>query len=389
MPAPQPKDGNRTAVYGSPKSIEDVAENEAIAGPQNDAISTRDYSQHAAGDDLLAVDDSDSELSDDPAPYWDRKLINCPQRPEEKFEPHDTDPTKIKAVFHFKLSNGSGWYTQRDELPEQRDSAEEDKFGENDSLFFPDLGPNKVPERPRLRKGLVHSPWVQVSPWRWEQQSVTGDTEVWSPKFVYRRFNARTHEYEKIYVAENKMENADPNDKRWVYAYNKWIDQIRRRSDSSWVAEKRRDHWKVTEICAMYAGFNEFIHTNGIDAYHGISVASLERILDRVNTAGQNNRGIDSLRGQVNSAHAGKNPSLAYLRDNVRDLVEYLQHGGVLSDDERFPEKFIPEAEFPTAPRKNARRVEVASKGRDKSGVVDIESDGDDELSDPPSDMEM
>lgn len=348
-----------------------------------------------SGDALLqaALDvdgdsDSNNELSDDPAPYIDRELINKPKRPEEEFEPHETDPSKISAVFRLELADGSGWYVQRDVLPEQRSSEEEDTFDEYDSLFFPDLTTYKVPHRPHARKSVPHIPWIKTSAWRWER-TVDGKTEIWSPNFVFRRFNARTHKYEKIYVCEKRVNNVDPNDKGWMYGYNKWIDQIKRRSDSSYVQEKRRDHWTVPEICAMYTGINDFLHTNGIDAYHGITTASLQKILDAINAVGNKNRGIDALRGQMSSAHKLKNPSLAYLRENARDLAEYLADGGIISDAERFPEKFIPEEEFPTAPRRNAQGLKSEKKSLEQeanSGAADSEIDADDEMEGDESD---
>jgi hypothetical protein len=310
-----------------------------------------------SGDALLrAAEDSHSELSDDPAPCIMRELINQPRRREEKFEPHETDPFKINATFHLKLADGSGWYTQRDVLPEQHDSSQEDEHDQNDTLFIPELTKHKVRQKPREKKGISYPPWTKVSAWQWER-TVDGESEAWTPNFVLRRFNACTHKYERVYVGETKMANIDPNDKNWVHAYHKWIDQIKRRTDSNWVREKRRDHWTVPEIRAMYAGINDFLRANGIDAYCGISNLSLQPILDAVNAAGNKNRGMDALRGQMNSSHEQKNPSMAYLRDNVQDVVEYLEDGGVLSDAERFPQMFIPEEEFPTAPRGNSRRL--------------------------------
>ncbi|EMD60182.1 hypothetical protein COCSADRAFT_346725, partial [Bipolaris sorokiniana ND90Pr] len=331
-------------------------------------------------------EDSDSELSDDPTPYMDRELISKPRWPEENFEPHETDAAKIKAVFHLKLADGSGWYTQRDVLPEQRESAEEDERYEHNTLFVPELTACKVPQKPKAENNATCSPWIKVSTWRWKR-TADNKTEFWTPNFVFRRFHARNRKYEGIYVGETRIKNIDPNNKAWVSAYHKWIDQIKRRSDSSWVHEKRRDHWAVPEICAMYNGINDFLHTNGIDAYHGITNVSLQPILDAINAAGNKNRGMDALRGQMSSAHELKNASMAYLRDNVRELVKYLEDGGILDDEERFPEKFIPEEEFPTAPRGNMRRLGSKNKSsgqkvKDVAGSVETDAPGNDTVGD-------
>ncbi|KAH7564467.1 hypothetical protein BM1_01514 [Bipolaris maydis] len=352
-----PQRGTSTPIDGKLARLQGISNNVDTDNTPADGEQSTGQSFNTSSDSLTeSVEGSEGELSDDPAPYIDRELINKPRWPEENFEPHETDVTKIRAVFHLKLTDGSGWYTQRDILPEQRQSAEEDEDNDHNTFFVPELTAYKVPQRPKAENGATYSPWTRVSTWRWKR-TADDETEFWTPKFAFRRFHARTHKYEGIYVGETRIKNIEPNNKAWVSAYHKWIDQIKRRSNSSWVHEKRRDHWTVPEICAMYNGINEFVHTNGIDAYHGISNVSLQPTLDAINAAGNKNRGMDALRGQMSSAHELKNTSMAYLRENVRDLVKYLEDGGILDDEERFPEKFIPEEEFPTAPRGNARRL--------------------------------
>lgn len=379
--------GVSTPINGKLKRLPEVPNYVDIDNVQDDEERSTDQSFNSSGDSLpQAVEDSDSELSDDPAPYIDRELISKPRWPEENFKPHETDATKIKAVFHLKLPGGSGWYTQRDILPEQRESAEEDKNDEHETLFVPELIAYKVPQKPKAENNATYSPWTRVSTWRWKR-TADDETEFWTPKFVFRRFHARTYKYEGIYVGETQIKNIDPNNKAWVSAYHKWINQIKRRSDSNWVHEKRRDHWTVPEIRAMYNGINSFLHTNGIDAYHGISNVSLRPILDATNAAGNNNRGMDALRGQLSSAHELKNTSIAYLRDNVRELAKYLEDGGILDDEERFPEKFIPEEEFPTAPRANMRRLGSKNKSsgqkvKDVAGSVETGVPGNNTLGD-------
>ena len=305
---------------------------------------------------FLLEDDSDSELSDDPAPYADRKPVNKELSEYEKFTPHDTDPTKINVIFRMRMPDGSGWYIQKDIIPDVRRSTEEDKYREHDSIFSTILEACKVPPKYKEKHDSSEPRWVKADGHRWER-TIEGKTDVFVAKVVHRRFNGRTHKYEQIYFSKSKLNDIDPNDKQWVYAYNKWIDQIMRRSDADYVQTTLREHWKPEEICAMYTGFNAFFHTNGIDAYTRISSNDLQTILDPVNAVGGYNRGLDALRGQMNSAHGGKNPSMAYLRDHLPLLKDYIDTGGVLSQDERFPEQFIPEAEFPREPRKNLRRT--------------------------------
>ncbi|KNG49741.1 hypothetical protein TW65_03501 [Stemphylium lycopersici] len=341
----------------------DKVSKRAIGGSEIEATKTKEtkvISEDAllrAALDTDSEKDSDSELSDDPAPHACRDLVNKPLRSEERFFPHDTDPAKVDAFIYLKLPRSVNWYTQIDVLPEQRDSTEEDKYEENDTIFVPELLAYKCPPKFRVKQGNYQPRWIKVSDWGWERTK-NGQTEVWVPRFVYRRFNARTHRYEHIYLAKKKMENVDPNDKKWVYTYNKWLDQIKRRSDSTYVQDKQRNHWTASEICAMYTGFNEYLHTKGIDAFSSMNNATFQPILDAINVAGNNIRSLEGLRGQIKSAHETKNASLAYLRDNMQGLMEYMELVGVISDDERFPKQSI-SPKFPSVPQTNTRRKKI------------------------------
>ncbi|CAA9956674.1 hypothetical protein PTMSG1_00282 [Pyrenophora teres f. maculata] len=291
-------------------------------------------------------DDSDVELSDDQAPYADRDLINKELIEYEKFTPHKTDPTKINVVFRMKMPDGNGWYVQNDVIPEVREAAQMEKYEEGDCIFPLSLEGSKVQRKYKEQHDSSEPRWVKSAGNCWVR-TYEGKTDVFTPKIVHRRFNARTHVYEQVYFSKPKLNNIDPNDKQWLYAYNKWLDQIMRRSDADYVQNKLREHWKQEEICAMYTAFNAFFHTNGIDAYAHMSNQDLQDIMNQVNAAGHRNRGLEALRGQMNSAHGRKNPSMAYLRDNLPPLKDYMEAGGIIAQDERFPKQFIPEEEFP------------------------------------------
>jgi hypothetical protein len=118
--------------------------------------------------------ESESGLSDDPAPFAGRELTNKPNSPNEKFAPHDTDPSKIEATFKIKMPDGSGWFTQTDIIPEQRDPADEELYE---------------------KKSDVVVRWNKVAAFRWER-NFKGNHEVFTPSIALRRFNARTHAYE-------------------------------------------------------------------------------------------------------------------------------------------------------------------------------------------------
>ncbi|KAL1794466.1 hypothetical protein ACET3X_007887 [Alternaria dauci] len=326
MPTPQRRDKDKAPATSSPVALsEDVAS------------------------------DSDSDLSDDPAPFAGRKLTNRPISTYEKFAPHDTDPTKIEATFKVKMPDGSGWFTQTDIVPEKRESADEDVYEAGASVFFPDLESRKVPKKDKEKKSDVVVRWNKVDTFRWERD-FKGSQEVFTPSIALRRFNARTHAYEHIHVGTSKLDNIDPNNKVWKDAYNKWIDQISRRSNADYEKKKSRDHWTVEEICAMYTAINAFIHSNGIDAYDTMTTKDLQAITDAINTVGGKGRGLDALRGQITSAHETKNHTMWYLREHSRDFRLMIEGGGVITDEERYPEHVVPLSEFPNEKRINHRK---------------------------------
>ena len=312
--------------------------------------------EHVSNTDSVAVDeDSDGELSDDPAPYAGRELVNKELTPKETFAPHDTDPTKIEATFKIQMPDGKSWFIQKNIIPEKRESADRDLYEADDSIFFPDLESCKVPKKDKEKKNNPVVEWNKVSENRWER-TFKGINEVFTPSIALRRFNARTRAYEHVHVGQSKLTNIDPNDKKWKDAYNKWIDQISRRSNAAYEKKKNRDHWIVPEICAMYAGINDFVHTKGLDAYDTITTADLSKIVEAINKAGGKNRGLDALRGQITSAHETKNKTMAYLREHARDFRLLVESGGVVSNEERYPKDMIPLSEFPVEKRANHRK---------------------------------
>ncbi|KAI4944083.1 hypothetical protein J4E91_008938 [Alternaria rosae] len=312
--------------------------------------------EHPSDTESVLVDeDSDGELSDDPAPYAGRELVNKELTPKETFLPHDSDPTMIEATFKIQMPDGKSWFTQKNIIPEKRELADRSLYAAEDSIFFPDLESCKVPKKDKDKKNSAVVRWNKVSQNRWER-TFKGIHEVFTPSIALRRFNARTHAYEHIHIGQSKLINIDPNDKKWKDAYNKWIDQISRRSNAAYQKKKNRDHWTVPEICAMYTGINDFIHEHGFDAYDTINTADLTDIVDAINVVGGKNRGLDALRGQITSAYETKNKTMAYLREHARDFRLMVEAGGVVSDEERYPEHMIPLSEFPVEKRPNHRK---------------------------------
>jgi hypothetical protein len=310
--------------------------------------------------------DSDSELSEDPAPCAGRTLTNRARDPRETFEPHDTDPDLIEGTIKIKLPDGSGWYILKWDVYEKRDldKIPEDvkkRYKSTDCIFLPPMGPAKAPAKVKPRKGREEPKWVRdlSVEYRWTRYHPAKKiTEIFEPKFVFRRFNAWTHAYEHVYVGMKKLANIDPNNADWMTEYNKWVDQIHRRKDADYVQEKYRNHWSVAEQRTMLRGFNEYIHANGRDSFRKMSDEDLQPILDAINAVGGMNRRIDALRGQFISAHAKKNPKVAFLRDTAQSYVDRIKVGEAIPDEERYPEHAIPESEFP--------REEVASKVKAK-----------------------
>ncbi|KAG9184941.1 hypothetical protein G6011_11771 [Alternaria panax] len=329
--------------------------------------------------------DSESNLSEDPAPFAGRELINKPNSSKEKFAPHDTDPTKIEATFKIKMPDGSGWFTQNDVIPEQRDSADVDLYDAAASIFFPDLESRKVPKKDKEKKSDVVVRWNKVSTFRWER-TFKGKHEIFTPSKLRLDETHETHTdfvsllLQHIHIGTSKLNNIDPNNKVWKDAYNKWVDQISRRSNADYEKKKTRDHWTVGEICAMYTAINAFVHENGIDGYDTMTTSDLQVITDAINAVGGKDRGLDALRGQITSAHETKNHTMWYLRENSRAFRLMIEGGGEVSDDERYPEHIIPLSEFPVEKRNNHRtgvRMRRTATYKSKFQSVGTQTDDD------------
>jgi hypothetical protein len=371
-----------------------TSKREALRTPERDQDDEQEAVTHVSSNSATspgalnlynAADDSDSELFDDPAPYANRPLINKPlKRPEETFEAHPTDPTLIKAVFKMQMPDGNGIYIQEDLIPEKRDAIASEKYGPKDDIFCPRLRDHTVPRKVRVNHVLV--PWILgADGLTWiRTHPETRKLETFRPVVFFRRMNALTHEYKKYFLGEAKLKNIDPNVETWATSYNKWIDQIGRRSDADYIKEKRRDHWTKDELCAMYQAVNEHVHKNGVDSFAYLSEADLKPIADAVNAVGGHSRGVDAVRGQFNSSHIGKNPTIHRLRIEGPEMAEYLEQGGILTDEERYPVNVVPESEFPIAPRGNFIRN---PRGHQKYGLTsgsggeasDVDSDEEDE----------
>ncbi|KAJ4371208.1 hypothetical protein N0V83_004424 [Neocucurbitaria cava] len=297
----------------------------------------------------------DSELSEPEDNIAYRAIRQQTLSDKETFAPHPTDATKIIATFRTTLPNDGGEFVQIDEIPELSVVPTGSADDKAKSYFLPPLGDCKVPRQRRASKRKARVLWVEdKAAGNWTRTD-GNKIEVFKPTIVFRRFKLGTHEYEGIHVCENKLENVDPNNKTWMYSYNKWIDQITRRRDDAYEQKLKRTHWTVPEKRALYTEINAFCRASGLFRFGfgkeaGMTTEHIQGFANAVNRVGGNNRNTDSVRSQFTSAHAGKNKEILDLIERAEALrVKQKENTGVkLSQKERFPFRAIPLSAFPT-----------------------------------------
>lgn len=338
---------------------------EAVAEDDEELASENDSDNDTGGAALykaaLSVFDEPSSSDveevvkkDVKAPYLNRKVRQQPRHASETFVPHPADPSKVIATFRENLPNGAGVFTQIDEIPELKINLHSGTpLTEN---IVPDPNQAKIPRKVRAKKNQPLDLWVDSgvdNVWT-RSRVVNGEDEVESfrPTIIFRRFDQVTHKYEQAYVSTSKLDNIDPNDKAWMYSYNKWIDQLNRRRNVKYKQKVTRDHWTVRETRALYIAINAFcsqygVHEFGCNKGARMSDAVLKSIADAVNLTADHDRNIDSVRGKVNTAHAKKDKPLFYLRLEAIARREYMAEGGILSDDETYPLDAILKSDFP------------------------------------------
>jgi hypothetical protein len=314
----------------------------------------------------------------------------------ETFSPHPTDPTKLIARFRVELPHASGtYYEQIDEIPVRDETASSP--AKPGFYFIRDLTNAKIPQRRRANKKNNHQgdKWTrQASGEIWTRPGLNGEgIDVWEPIVVFRRFNATTQKYQQIYINLSKLDNVDPNDKMYQYAYNKWIDQIRRRRDGTYVQVVNKDHWTHAERRALYAAINAFVRKAGLRNFgFGPDVAmnqkDIQVMTNAVNTVGGKNRHVDAVRGQISSAHIRKNKAIYDLLQHAQVLRDRLDRDEIVPRKERYPQEAIVSSLFPpdanTTP--GSRRRGPRPRG-EVGNSVNCPNDSDADLTDTPEDM--
>jgi hypothetical protein len=303
---------------------------------------------------------------------------------DEMFTPHPTDPTKMIARFRIEIPHKLGhFYEQVDTIPMLKETVESP---DNPPFYFiPNLTRSKVEKKIRAGKKNGGQPNL------WERQGTSdtwirkdpkgGPDHVFNLVVMFRRFNKMTHKYEQMYENLKMLKAADPNTKEWMYAYNKWIDQIRRRQDSEYEQKLMKDHWSVAERRALCVAINAYIRKAGLRKFGSgqdvkIPQADMQVMADAVNAVGDKSRATDAVRSQIFSSHQKKNKCIFDLINRANDLRGRLKQGEKIPRDERYPDEAIPPAFFPKdlTPKK-------------KRPASPLSEDNASELSDVPADL--
>lgn len=284
----------------------------------------------------------------------------------ETFTPHPTDPTKIIARFRVEIPHQPGhFYEQVDTIPILDDSV--DPPNDPPYYFIPNLTRSKVEKRIRASKKNGGQPnlWVrQGTSDTWIRNDPKGGPDqVFKLQVMFRRFNKITHKYEDIYSNLGMLRTADPNTKKWMYAYNKWIDQIRRRRDDDYEQKVKKDHWSVAERRALCIAINAYVRKAGLHRFGSsqevkIPQADMQVMADAVNNEGGMNRAPDAVRSQIFSSHPKKNKVIFDLMEQANDLRNRLAGDEKVPRDQRYPYDAIPSHAFPKdATSKKKRRA--------------------------------
>ncbi|KAF2036459.1 hypothetical protein EK21DRAFT_83429 [Setomelanomma holmii] len=283
---------------------------------------------------------------------------------------HLTDTGMVRVRYRIQIPGINEWFEQIDDIPVLDPNAvspADVKF-----YFLRDPQAAKIPKKIRGNKANNHQPplWVRRPGTNtWMRSVVPGEPdEEWELVIVFRRFNTVTHRYEEAYVNPSKLINVDPNDKNFMYAYNKWIDQFCRRNLDTGPTI-RKDHWTVPERCALMKAINEFCARQGLKNFgtaKGMSNADLQLMADAVNAVGPNGKGVekgttargaDATRAQIMSAHDKKNKAIFVLREKAETLRNHLAIGEIISRRERYPMDAIPEEQFPIEGKTTTRKA--------------------------------
>jgi hypothetical protein len=177
------------------------------------------------------------------------------------------------------------------------------------------------------------------------------------------------------------LEGIDPNDKGWAYAYNKWLDQIKRRRDSKYKQIVLKHHWSHTERAALYDAINAFIAKSGLNAFGSdMAAKDVQVMTDAVNNAGGMGRGVDAVRGQIASSHARKNKAIFELMARAQHMRQRVAKGEKVPHQEQYPDGAIPRAHFPDAKGANGKpRSRKVEKEDDSEDDMEADTDSEDE----------
>jgi hypothetical protein len=299
----------------------------------------------------------------------------------ETFTPHPADPTKMNAHIRLPIPHvPDTYYSQTDTIPMYDKNVPSPT---NPTFYFiPPLHSAKVPQRRRANKLNSFTPpqWTRVpgSQEIWTRPNPARATlDTWSFVGVFRRFCSTTHKYEQIHTNAAKLAGIDPNDKGWQYAYNKWIDQMRRRRDAAYIKEVSKDHWSHAERRALYGAINAFVRRAGLAALGfgagtAMGSAHVSAMTEAVNKAGGKGRLRDAVKSQIASAHRRKNKAIFDLLARAEVLRARVARGEKVRRDEMYPEEAIERGKWPedsdTTPRtgKSGREGEEGVVSSDK-----------------------
>lgn len=315
----------------------------------------------------------------------------------ETLVPHVTDPTKITAKFRVEVPGRTDdYYEQTDIIPMRDESVV--SSADPEYYFIPNLTARKLKKKFRASKKNAGAPnlWVrQGTSYTWVRKDPEGGPDhVFNLTIMFRRFNSTTHKYEEMYLNLKMLINPDPNATKWMYAYNKWIDQIRRRRDAMYIKTDHKDHWSVAERRALCEAINAYIRTSGLVRFGSgatvqIPQADMQDMADAVNKVGDHARKADAVRGQIFSSHVKKNKAIFDLVNLAKDIRDRVASGEILPRDMRYPMEAIPRHAFPKDLKPLKKRGAGDKNPTARKRLADPMDDGRLDHSDAPADVPL
>lgn len=265
----------------------------------------------------------------------DNQMVSHGQQPLDERETFRRVGGVTQAVFRGEAKGSDLIYTQRDEIPDLRNAPrdtpadDEEEQGKNGEFYLLPTNEDVIVPR-KSRKDPLWTYDTASKDW------YRGDGKRWRPSLVLRQFRSDTNEYTRLYDRTDMLLGLDPNNKQWLYGYNKMINQSFRRYTG--VKKVKHTFWTAAELEVMYKAVNKMVAEKGLDAFNfKFKKQFITTVMEGVNEAGGNARGFDTVSTKVRR----RDGPIFDLLARAQALKARIQAGEQVWKEERYPEEAI------------------------------------------------